>query len=458
MILNIYHTNDIHSNYDFLKKVHKYIRDNKTENDFYFDSGDYLDKSSYLVEADGGKSAMDLLMDAKLDMMTVGNNEMDLGNNKFENLLKQGYPIISSNIRDLQENDINGLAKSKILNKCGKRFLILGVTPYFSNDLSYASYNKYFTLGGMMTVNPLDTLRHEISDHEGQYDYIIFLSHSGHVVDPYLREHLPQLDLILGAHTHLIITEKNYTMSGRGQTLGKVSLDIKDDSIEIVDSIQINLDENVDNERFDLLAGQKFSHATSILSEQVEILENLDFDPLKENRLINFLCDALYKEYNVDLAIMQNGIAEGSLEMPLSKLDVIENFPSKLNPTIFQVSGKDLIKATIESFDQEFIRKDGFAAGFRGYILGTLSFSYNVQVVKNPFSDKNPCKITINGKELDLDKVYTIASTDYLQRGSGYKSLRSEDLYVDKDLVKDFILKYLQDDDLYNSSKIRRIH
>ena len=65
MIINIYHTNDIHSNYDFLKKVHAYIRENKKENDLYLDSGDFLDVSSLLVEFDGGISAMEIFMDSR---------------------------------------------------------------------------------------------------------------------------------------------------------------------------------------------------------------------------------------------------------------------------------------------------------------------------------------------------------------------------------------------------------
>ena len=50
MRVNIYHTNDIHSNYDFLKRVHNYIRKNKSKNDLYFDSGDYTDLKNIIVQ------------------------------------------------------------------------------------------------------------------------------------------------------------------------------------------------------------------------------------------------------------------------------------------------------------------------------------------------------------------------------------------------------------------------
>ena len=450
MIINIYHTNDIHSNYDFLKKVHAYIRENKKENDLYLDSGDFLDVSSLLVESDGGISAMEIFMDSKLDCMTIGNNEVDLGLYNLEKLMDEGFPIISSNIHSSELKPLRNLRRSMIIEIKGIKFLILGVSPYFSNNLKYSSYNTFYVLNDIQATSPVDELKKEFESYKGQYDHVLFLSHSGHFVDEYLKEFF-NFDLILSGHTHVIINEGNYTMSGKGETLGKITIDVDKNELKVLENIQIDLP-NVTNERFDKIFAEKMDIAGKILSKEIKTIGDFDFNPFKENILINFLCDALYKHYDVDFAFMHNGISEGPLTRPVSKYSIHKNFPSKLNPTIFTVKGSDLRTSILQSLDYEFIRQSGRGAGFRGTVLGTLGFSHNVKIKESPFS------VRINGIELDDEKIYKVVSDDYLQRGTGYTSLRTfEDVKHDKYFIRDFITLYLEDEEVYEQSKIKRL-
>lgn len=450
MIINIYHTNDIHSNYEFLRRVHAYIRENKKENDLYLDSGDFLDVSSLLVESDGGISAMKLFMDAKLDCMTIGNNEVDLGLFNLEKLMDEGFPIISANIYSDKLKPLRNLRRSLIIEVEDIKFLILGVSPYFSNNLKYSSYNTFYLLNEIQATNPVEEIKKEFEKYKGQYDHVIFLSHSGHYVDEYLKEFF-KFDLILSGHTHVIISKDNYTMSGKGDTLGKIVIDVDKDNLTVLENIQIDLPE-VDNKRFDKILIDKMSFAEKILSKEINAKDDLEFNPFTENRLINFLCDALYKHYDVDFAFMHNGISEGSLSRPMSKLLIHKNFPSKLNPTTFTVKGSNLRKSILQSLDNEFIKQSGEGAGFRGTVLGTLGFSHNVKIKLYPFL------VTINGKQLDDDKYYSVVSDDYLQRGTGYTSLRTFDnIKHDKYFIRDFLMLYLGDDEIYEQSKIKRI-
>lgn len=450
MIIYIYHTNDIHSNYEFLRRVHAYIRENKKENDLYLDSGDFLDVSSLLVESDGGISAMKLFMDAKLDCMTIGNNEIDLGLFNLEKLIDEGFPIISANIYSDELKPLRNLRRSMIIEVAGIKFLILGVSPYFSNNLKYSSYNTFYMLNEILSTNPVEELKKEFKEYEGKYDHVIFLSHSGHYVDEYLKEFF-KFDLILSGHTHVIINQDNYTMSGKGDKLGKIVIDVDKNNLTVMENIQIDLPK-VENERFDKIFIEKMNFAEKILSKEITAKDDLEFDPFNENRLINFLCDALYKHYDVDFAIMHNGISEGPLLRPVSKFMIHKNFPSKLNPTTFTVKGSNLKTSILQSLDNEFIQQSGSGSGFRGTVLGTLGFSHNVKVKLYPFL------VTINGKELDDEKIYKVVSDDYLQRGTGYTSLRTfENIKHDKYFIRDFLTLYLEDDEIYEQSKINRI-
>lgn len=450
MKINIYHTNDIHSNYSFLQNVHRYMHANKTDNDFYFDVGDYNDIKSILVDSDKGITAMDLFMQCKLDLMAIGNNEIDLEYKNIINLVKR-FPIVSSNVTDSNDNDIEDLCKSVILNKAGKRFLIMSVAPYYGFNFSPGKYNKFFMLGNIKTQDPFVSIENELQKNKDKYDFSILLSHSGHNIDKKLMEHFSDINLFLGAHTHIITIEDKYSMCGKGELLGKIQLEIKDDQINIIEILHIDLSDE-ENPEFELVFAEKLAKASEILSVEIESYEDLNFDPYKENRLINFICDALYTRLECDFAIMHNGISEGPLNKPVSRKTLLENMPSKLNPTVFPVLGIDIIEAVKQSFDEKIIKQEGSGAGFRGTKLGTLGFSHNIEISENPFYMK------VNGEDIKLDKVYKVASDDYLQRGTGYTSLRTPDeaATYENMFIRDFVKENLMDKNIFETSKIRR--
>lgn len=116
------------------------------------------------------------------------------------------------------------------------------------------------------------------------------------------------------------------------------------------------------------------------------------------------------------------------------------------------VKGENIRKAIKDSFDYDYIRQDGKAPGFRGIILGSLSYSHNVSI------DKNTRSIKINGEDLDDEIYYTIASSDYLQRGAGYPSMKNKEIFYDKYFIKEFVKLYLEDEEVFRNSKIKRIN
>ena len=61
MLLQIYHTNDIHADFGFLSRVYSYLAAHRGEQDFYFDSGDFTDLKSVIVQSDRGGAAMALM-------------------------------------------------------------------------------------------------------------------------------------------------------------------------------------------------------------------------------------------------------------------------------------------------------------------------------------------------------------------------------------------------------------
>ena len=448
MRLNIYHTNDIHADFSFLSRVRAYLSDHREKSDLYFDSGDFLDLKSVLVQADRGRSALELLALCRPEAMAVGNNEIDLGSADLERLQ---LPMLCANICRNDGTPVPGLKSHVILERCGKRFLVIGLASYYGAGMIADKYNLFFEMGNLRTIDPVPAVTQILNENRGKYDFSILLSHSGHQVDRELAKRLPPIDLWLGGHSHTVVAEAGYSQSGKGEYLGRVALDIDEGNIRILDSAQIELPARR-SPSFDARMKEAQATADAILSQELPILRELNFDPFRESALTNFICDCLHREFGGDLALMHSGIALGPLRRPVSRKSLIELLPSKLNPTIYTLPGEKLLEAIRRSLDDAYIRQSGQGSGFRGTVLGCLGFSSNVTLHRDPFA------VEIDGKPLDPRKDYTIVTDDYLQRGSGYPSLAvpEGEAKFDKRFIRDLVEEYLMNEAMFRAGEIKR--
>lgn len=449
MRLNIYHTNDIHADFSFLSRVRAYLSDHREKSDLYFDSGDFLDLKSVLVQADRGRSALELLALCRPEAMAVGNNEIDLGSADLERLAQ--LPMLCANICRNDGTPVPGLKSHVILERCGKRFLVIGLAPYYGAGMIADKYNLFFEMGNLRTIDPVPAVTQILNKNRGKYDFSILLSHSGHLVDRELAKRLPPMDLWLGGHSHTVVAEAGYSQSGKGEYLGRVALDIDEGNIRILDSAQIELPARR-SPSFDTRLKEAQATADAILSQELPILRELDFDPFRESALTNFICDCLHRKFGGDLALMHSGIALGPLRRPVSRKSLIELLPSKLNPTVYTLPGEKLLKAIRRSLDDAYIRQSGQGSGFRGTVLGCLGFSSNVTLRRDPFA------VEIDGKPLDPRKDYTIVTDDYLQRGSGYPSLAvpEGEAKFDKRFIRDLVEEYLMNEAVFRAGEVKR--
>lgn len=166
MRLNIYHTNDIHANFSFLSQVCDYLTQHREEEDLYLDSGDFLDLKSLVVQADRGEGALALAKVCRMDAMALGNNEIDLGCSDLEKLV--GFPLLCANICRNDGTVVPGLRSHVILERCGKRFLIIGLAPYYGVGMVADKYNVFFEMGNLHTADPVPAVTKILNENAGE--------------------------------------------------------------------------------------------------------------------------------------------------------------------------------------------------------------------------------------------------------------------------------------------------
>jgi 5'-nucleotidase len=290
-------------------------------------------------------------------------------------------------------------------------------------------------------------IEEELVRHEGNYDVCILLNHLGTFVDEVLVEELEGVDILLSAHDHKVYTQakvvNNTIMNSAGcygEYIGMIELEVSDTGVKLLNSENTATKDAPRDEGVLSILSRNKEKAIEVLSKPLYTIEKpLWHDVIEENPLTNLIADGVRDMLKCDIGLMNSGIANAGIFGYVSTKKLIEVCPSPLNPTSFEIKGKDLREALDQSLDAGVCLNDGKGPGFRGRFVGRLHVS-GAEIVHD---GKKVDEIFIGGEPLNDEKWYTVASSDYLQRGSGYPSLannRNEKYLAEE--IKDVIRIY----------------
>lgn len=456
-IFQIYHTNDIHSNFEAYSKIIQTIRqDFDVKKDFLFDLGDFNDFKSTLVSGTNGLGGMEILKQAQVDAMAIGNNEFFGGPHVLDGMSQNGVPMISCNIRYLDGSPIGDVTPYIILEKQGIRFLIVGVCPYWGESEQANAFTKMVKI---QLFDPIKSLKACLKQVKEEYDFVICLSHAGYKQDVEIAQAIPEIQLILGGHSHtdmqLEKVNQTYIYQAKcyGEVVGRIELSFQNGTYEITGTYvtpQPISAKDIDQ----VIEKQQEKGIANLKKELYRISQPLPFQLDRPCPFMNVLVDALAMYYPCDFALCNHGIFEHGLETSISKYALLSCAPSPLNPTLVQWTGKQIHQAIFESLTPEFIYMEQHAwPGYRGKYLGTISVSHNVQI------DMKTRQIFINQQPLQMDQIYTVLTNDSLQRGKGYSCLGlskgKTEFY--SGFFRDFLEECLKDPKVYAYKDVPRL-
>ena len=437
--ITLYHTNDVHSYFEEYLRLCPYLRQADLSHSLILDSGDFCDFRDVMVSATMGKGAQCLLESVHTTAMAAGNNEIFGGYENLRAMLENQPPILSCNLFPLDDDHpLPNLKPAIMVEKAGIRFLLIGVSPYFG---SRPVDQTFFKMSGVKTVEPVSCIKPILQQYTGQYDCAVLLSHLGYQNDCRIASEI-DVDLICGGHSHTLINSPeliNHTYiiqsgcHGQQMTSALLRFDscgkLRDCSAEILSPT------NNPDKLAEAVYQKQCQIAHDIYNQEITTWPSaLSYDALKPCGSTTFLCEALTDRYGGDFAMINNGVIEKAIGPLISKETLLQACSSPLNPTRLKWSGLQIIEAYLASLDHDFASQNGFGAGFRGKILGTLSFSHQITI--------NPQRKTIflNNQPLNPQANYEVITHDYLQRGTGYSMLAT-----DAELCQ-FYPEYLRDD------------
>ncbi|ESU34281.1 hypothetical protein G3A_01825, partial [Bacillus sp. 17376] len=232
--LTIMHTNDTHAHLDTVAKRVSAIKQVRKENanTLLLDAGDVFAGTLYFNEFQG-LADLEFMNLVGYDAMTFGNHEFDNGTVPLANFVKEAnFPFVSANVYFENDENMNMLANSEFSSEAndgevykgivkevnGEKVGIFGLTTAETVDISSPGDDVEFT-------DYINEAREAVKAFEEQgINKIIALTHiglndGGGDNDLTLAEQVEGIDVIVGGHTHVKLSEPVFVEAGKEPTV-----------------------------------------------------------------------------------------------------------------------------------------------------------------------------------------------------------------------------------------------
>ena len=409
----ILHTNDLHSHFEHFPKIGRYLKKaqaDKTVDEVYtFDAGDFMDRSHPLSDATEGQANIQLMNDFHYTAGTIGNNEgISNSHEVLEHLFDHvDYPIVLANLREEDESMPKWAEDYHILtSKKGTRIALVGLTAAY--PMTYGPNHWHVK----MLKNTMDRVLPEI---EGKYDVLILITHVGLTMDRWLAKHYPQIDLIIGGHSHDLLQKGEQvngvwiTQTGKwGNYIGDIHVELEDHHVTKIVPTTIAttlIEEEPDDQK--VIQGYIDTGKSILESQHVAQLPEKFADD--KQAAIQVSLDAISDFAHTDLAMLSSGLFLESFNSGIiTKYDLQKALPHPMHVVKSILRGSDLWRLVMEIEKNRHYLKNFPLQGmsFRGKVFGEVYYK-GIKV------DMRRKIVYVNGKEIDPEAEYEIAVLDH---------------------------------------------
>ncbi|MDR2292797.1 MAG: bifunctional metallophosphatase/5'-nucleotidase [Prevotellaceae bacterium] len=402
-------TNDMHAMIDNYAKVASYVDKVRAENkNVLLLSGGDMFSGNPIVDKheDRGYPMIEIMNKVGYDYGVLGNHEFDYGQDFLRRRIEQAkFPLLCANMKVSEQALIKQPEPYVIFNLDGIEICILATIQVENSNGKLIPSTHSDKVKNIDFYQPVETaLQYKYL--RQKCDLFIALSHDGIDEDVILAKEMPELDIIIGGHSHtrvdgmiengVLISQTECHLKYIGKTVIRLKgKKIVDKKFELIDVSTLQ----AENEEVKALIDKYYAETTM---NEVAGKAGSDFTG-KEN-IGGLMTDAITKMLNLDIAFQNSGgiridkIAKGDISLLLLyTLDPFEN---------------DVIQFEM-SYDEIYsLLKNSYRKGSRHADLKTSGISYSIKVKNDEIVD-----IEIrdtNGNLLDKNKKYRTGMNSYI--------------------------------------------
>ena len=403
----ILHTNDMHSKIDNMAKLAWLADSLRNLHPFVFlvSAGDNFTGNPVVdMIPDKGYPMIDLMNRCGFDVTAMGNHEFDMGQALLKKrILQAKFPFICGNM-DGSESQVGQLRPYTILHAGSDiSIAMFGLIQLDDNGLPSSHPTN---MKDVKFVNGLTKAR-EFAPLKKEYGILIALSHLGIDDDIRLADSMPQIDVIIGGHSHTVLNQPRYANNvmivQTGANLkyaGKITLLVENGKV-VSRNDELILLSSLKNENRGITAlldlynnNQEFNRVVGTCEKPVE----------GEDELGSLMADALTNQLKVDFAFQNRGgirvqsISAGAITLKdIYKLDPFNN-----QLVIFTMKTDEIKSLICYGYQHE-----------KGIDFQVSGMTYTITG-----DGKGQCSkvdmLDMAGKPLDPSKEYSVALSNYV--------------------------------------------
>ena len=462
--VTILHWNDFHARnmpYKVNKKNEKepvyvggvssllgYLRLNRDNKSLVLHGGDEY-QGTPISTISKGFSQVGLLNLFNLDGFVLGNHDFDYGQYTLDSALRgANYDYLAANIS--RKNNSGTYAKPyivKIVN--GVKIGIIGVVPM---DLFTLTLPRNVSDIKMLNTDSVITADMKQLKSE-KCNLIILLSHNGADVDSvFAVKFHKDLDIIIGGHSHTPIFRPRVVdgvlicqAGSYGRWLGRldVKVDTKKDTVvgfsgKLIETLW-------DSAVYDKPAQEMVENMLASIEPEMKRPIGILLDNWNRRSIGQWQADITRERVNSDIAFMNDGgVRKDMIKGDITVGDIWEINPFGNTIVKFEVSGKTLKEMIMNAIIIE--EKKG-RDNYEPALVSGVDVLFDSKKIKEGKTDFL-VSFKVGGKDIDLNKRYTIATNNYLGTqikkffGEIEEEIKVEDTnIIDRDMIIEAIEK-----------------
>jgi len=396
-----------------------------------------------------GKDVIETYNAMGYDIATTGNHEFDWGYTKFKEITAPAnYEYINANIVDSNTNST--ILPPYLIKSFG--FVDIGFIGVDTTDLPVLVNPT--GIEGLRVLDPTATINNYATSLKDKAEYTVVLSHLGYDVDKTVAAKISNVNLIIGGHSHTVLTKPDFVngipivQTGNwGNNIGKVVLEFQTTAnstkllnttytlIPITDAIPedptikaIIAPYNVEvSKKMDIVIGEAL---VALDGERANVRS-------KETNLGDFIADWMRNISGTDIAITNSGGIRASIPKgPITVGSVYTTIPFDNLLVKLELTGAQVVTALENGYSMVETAQGRFSqiSGIR------------VKVDLKKPAGSRVVEVLVNGKTIELDKVYTVAVLDFMAAGGdGYAVLKEakSSKWVTGNWMRDDLVDYI---------------
>ncbi len=402
------------------------IKQDTGANTLTFDVGDFW-QGTFASNRDEGKTIIASQNAVGYDALTLGNHDFDHGVAVVQARASQAqFPFLAANLLDVKTNQTPAWAKPYVIKTvAGIRFGIIGLVMTDTPAIS----SKSTELKAFKFVNEIDALKQILPQVQSQADLIIVLSHNGFDQDQKIAAAVPEVNVIVGGHSHTELRQPKLVgntiivqAGSKAQYVGRLELAIDRATKKIVDYTKNNELVSVVSTKaapppavtamINQLVADAKDATTKVIGETLIDLNRVytaDGRSTGEYPSGNLVVDAMLAaneagDKPAQLALHNNaGIRTDIPKGPLTYGKLYEMLPFDNTLVAMDLTGAQ-IKAILEV---------AASCPRVNILIAGASFTYDC----TKRSGARVANVLIQGKPMDLAQAYRVQTIDYLATG-----------------------------------------